>query len=504
VAIAAAIWTALYLIAGIRWYFAFIILIGLSVFAVLVAIRATSRKPIAIACCLLLVVAVSRAFVFGSGPYLPPSISRLLTFSRTQSSTESFSMVQSVESARVGFEGSGGATQIVTPSDREARNRAAAADVTQDKASPTAPKNHTAVAPAQPPRIAAAEVRVEPAAASEHGDRSTSAVRTSKTEATVSATETAEPVSATLPRRAISKISLAPAPTIGPPDPAVHPPASHDRSRTAESSTPAVALHVTPNVAAQSPPVSVAEARIKTTSPEMPTNMENAPPQSQAHEPLAEKHSSRGVLPAVEKKLTPKKKRHSLKATTPTAATDPAPALDRSIPATSPPPAVAPQQISRPAVQRSFDDHSLKLRAERLAAGAGAMVLPRSIGQWIGLYEIGGGKNFWWFSDVDTIVFDAVLVFAFVWLLRSRRSVSLKSPTFWFVAGVTLFVSVPLAYAVTNFGTLFRLREMTYIGLFLIPLALATAQKPALAAAAAGDETDGIEDPAESGGTACE
>jgi hypothetical protein len=66
------------------------------------------------------------------------------------------------------------------------------------------------------------------------------------------------------------------------------------------------------------------------------------------------------------------------------------------------------------------------------------------------------------------------MLIALVWIARSARSGALRNPVFWLIAAATVLVGVPLIYTVTNFGTLFRLREMIFLGFVLIPLALST------------------------------
>jgi hypothetical protein len=48
-----------------------------------------------------------------------------------------------------------------------------------------------------------------------------------------------------------------------------------------------------------------------------------------------------------------------------------------------------------------------------------------------------------------------------------------RNPLTWLVLLTMLIVLVPLVYSVSNFGTLFRLREMIYLGLLLIPFGAA-------------------------------
>jgi hypothetical protein len=81
-----------------------------------------------------------------------------------------------------------------------------------------------------------------------------------------------------------------------------------------------------------------------------------------------------------------------------------------------------------------------------------------------------------WFTELDTIIFDLIFLGAMA-ALAIRRSGLLRNPLIWFLFLLTMLAGVPLAYAITNYGTLFRLREMIYIGLALTPLALATSSR---------------------------
>jgi hypothetical protein len=519
VGIAAAIWIATYLLGGLRWYFTLMILIGLSVFALLVAIRATHRKAIAIASCLLLVFVASRAFLLGSGPYVPPSIVGLLTFSRPKiSSVAPSAVLDSVESARASFEHAGGATQIITRGQREALHRAAAGDVTNGASRPERSEGDPRpalmdgrVAVLGPPVPKAAAVPASPPAAPVTSDSATPSVSAASAEPIVvqavpsGKTEQPPPMGvaeapsktfsnesppdnqngpqqAAVPRSAPERQSAKSGTTPTTPTVSIAPTPSPDRSAAAISPAPAATPpDVSPPAVEGQSPSDDRSLKLKaerltavpseTFSNKSPSDSQNAPPRVAVRRSAPERHSAK----------------NGTKPTTPTVSIVPTASPDRSTSTISPAPAATPPGLSRPAVegQSPSDDRSFRLKAERLAAGAVAMVLPRYLGQRIGLYEIGGGKNLWWFSDLDTIVFDVVLLFAFVWLLRSLRSPSLSSSTFWFVVGLTLLVSVPLAYTVTNFGTLFRLREMIYIGALLIPLALATSQQRQTDAASA-------------------
>lgn len=123
------------------------------------------------------------------------------------------------------------------------------------------------------------------------------------------------------------------------------------------------------------------------------------------------------------------------------------------------------------AVQPERAPGTMSSRFRKLTSGIAVIVIPRSIGEWLGLFRIGGGRGMLWFTELDTVVFDIVLVYA-LWVFFRRLSASLRKPLVWLVLLTTLMVGLPLAYTVTNFGTLFRLREMIFAGLLLTPLAV--------------------------------
>ncbi|MEA2326121.1 MAG: hypothetical protein QOE68_1080 [Thermoanaerobaculia bacterium] len=128
-------------------------------------------------------------------------------------------------------------------------------------------------------------------------------------------------------------------------------------------------------------------------------------------------------------------------------------------------------EVVQPAVPPVVQPQS---RASRLFAGVSATVLPRTIGESLGLFHIGGGRSMLWFTELDTLVFDVILLLAIAAVVIRFRT-SLRNPLTWFVLVLTVLVGAPLVYTVTNYGTLFRLREMIYLGLLFTPLAVVTA-----------------------------
>jgi hypothetical protein len=119
-------------------------------------------------------------------------------------------------------------------------------------------------------------------------------------------------------------------------------------------------------------------------------------------------------------------------------------------------------------MSKTADPHPIA----KTMAGLTAEFLPRSIGQALGLVRIGGGRGFWLFAELDTLVLDALLIFSIIVCARSLRTHSRMTPLFVLLLIVFLAMAAPLAYTVNNFGTLFRLRQMLYAILAFLPLTL--------------------------------
>jgi hypothetical protein len=118
----------------------------------------------------------------------------------------------------------------------------------------------------------------------------------------------------------------------------------------------------------------------------------------------------------------------------------------------------------------------MKSRSVTFASGVAAVIVPQRVGEWLGLFAIHGGRGMMWFTEIDTIVFDVVLVFALA-ALTAHFGASVRNPIVWLVVMLTILVGAPLVYTVTNFGTLFRLRDMLYVAILLIPISVASSCK---------------------------
>ena len=107
--------------------------------------------------------------------------------------------------------------------------------------------------------------------------------------------------------------------------------------------------------------------------------------------------------------------------------------------------------------------------AQRMFTGLIALTLPRAIAVRLDLLDIRGGRGLWAFADLDTLFFDATLILAIVSLVVAFRRGTVATPLMVLVLFTTFAIGGGLAYVVSNYGTLFRLREMIWICLALIP-----------------------------------
>jgi len=119
-------------------------------------------------------------------------------------------------------------------------------------------------------------------------------------------------------------------------------------------------------------------------------------------------------------------------------------------------------------------------RLEGLAIGLGAMVVPHSILGRLGV-DLQIGRSARLFADADTVVFDVTTVLIFWFMIRNRRQLYL--PALLFGLALAMLAALPLAYVMTNYGTLIRLRLLVAVPIWLLTLALA----PGLTARASPD-----------------
>jgi hypothetical protein len=114
----------------------------------------------------------------------------------------------------------------------------------------------------------------------------------------------------------------------------------------------------------------------------------------------------------------------------------------------------------------------LRRAAALVGTGLAAMFVPMSILEAASFVDIGGSRGMLLVADIDTLFLDASLV-GLGWLLWRRRGYA-SAEVAGLISAMALagVCAVLLAYVVTNFGTLLRLRLLVAAPIWLAPLAL--------------------------------
>jgi hypothetical protein len=129
--------------------------------------------------------------------------------------------------------------------------------------------------------------------------------------------------------------------------------------------------------------------------------------------------------------------------------------------ARSSPPATPPLASPAPTEEKSSN----------LLTGLAATFLPRAVGRRLGIFSIGSGGGVWTYVELDTLFFLFASVLSGLLTVRAAWHAGRTSPLAVQVLLSAFLIAAGLAYVVTNFGTLFRLREMILMPLSLAPLA---------------------------------
>ena len=415
---------SLYGISGVRWYFAMALVIAAGLFLLLTTVRSDQRRALvgsSAAILLLLLV----AFRVGGGPYIPDPIRNALTLNRNTVKNVAQApefVFGAVERARRSFDSVAGATTIGAGTAVQEQKKP---PVTTPPAPPAQPVATVAdaqpaatVADAQP---AATLADAQPAAAVAEAQPAAT-VAEAQPAATVAEAQSAATVAEAQPA-AVPTAGAAAVPAAAQPAP-VEPKPARRASRRKTSAA------------------KVARAQSKT---EPAPAIAAAPAAPVAAEPVKVQPQPAPVVP---------------QAAAAAAAPEPTPTVDSSTPQE---PADPSQSIMLPASP-----------VARFVSGAAAVMLPKSVGEALGLFRVSGGRGLWLFVELDTLLFDVILLYA-LYCLATRFRLAVRTPAFWLILAMLILVGAPLMYTVSNFGTLFRHRNMIYIGLVLLPLTFATA-----------------------------
>ncbi|HEX9368469.1 MAG TPA: hypothetical protein VF921_17695, partial [Vicinamibacterales bacterium] len=114
----------------------------------------------------------------------------------------------------------------------------------------------------------------------------------------------------------------------------------------------------------------------------------------------------------------------------------------------------------------------LRDRLSAVTLGLGLMFVPVSALRALSIVNFTGGRGLLAITDADTLLMDLTIVAAFALLVRRRSAVRDRLPYVCFMGTLSIAAALLMAYIVTNFGTLFRLRLMVSVPLWMLPLAL--------------------------------
>jgi hypothetical protein len=95
--------------------------------------------------------------------------------------------------------------------------------------------------------------------------------------------------------------------------------------------------------------------------------------------------------------------------------------------------------------------------------------------------EIGGGQGFLRIADVDTVFLDALTLVVLVLVWRRRRLIDERWTLLLFGIVLSGITAVLLGYVVTNFGTLWRMRAVIALPIWMTVLTLTPRAQPARA-----------------------
>ena len=117
-------------------------------------------------------------------------------------------------------------------------------------------------------------------------------------------------------------------------------------------------------------------------------------------------------------------------------------------------------------------DAPLSQQARALAIGLSTLFVPMSVLRGLSIVTFAGGRGMLSLTDVDTLFLDLTLVVGALILIRGWADMRSNLPYVVFSVSLTLLLTILMAYVVTNYGTLIRLRLMLAVPVWVLPLAM--------------------------------
>ena len=110
--------------------------------------------------------------------------------------------------------------------------------------------------------------------------------------------------------------------------------------------------------------------------------------------------------------------------------------------------------------------------AHALAIGLSTLFVPMSLLRGLSVVNFAGGQGMLFVTDIDTLFLDLTLVIGALILIRGWGAMRFNLPYVVFAMSLTLVLTVLMAYVVTNYGTLVRLRVMLAVPLWMVSLGM--------------------------------
>jgi hypothetical protein len=115
----------------------------------------------------------------------------------------------------------------------------------------------------------------------------------------------------------------------------------------------------------------------------------------------------------------------------------------------------------------------------RFLLGVAVTFVPIHVVQWTGQVSLRGGRGLLLLTDIDTAIVLLVSVVGVAYVLRRRSAVGGRISYVVFCGVLATSTILLMAYVVTNYGTLFRLRLFPLMALWMLPLAVSSTVSPA-------------------------
>ena len=145
-------------------------------------------------------------------------------------------------------------------------------------------------------------------------------------------------------------------------------------------------------------------------------------------------------------------------------------------------PQTAPKPAASPLTQPATDAETAAVRAtpqtlsqyvKTAMIGLGLVTLPTFVMQSGFGVHVPSGRGLLFVADVDTLFMEATVLAVLALLWRRRRLIGQRLPFVTFAIILSATTAVLLGYVVTNFGTLWRMRPLAAVPLWLLVVALA-------------------------------